>query len=108
MQTKYKINNPLVISSEKSEALEDAYELFVDTFMEYADKHDLSEEEIFEFKNEIKKAYLIQKSIYLLENKVNGFSDFLNSALCKIIKNEETDYITNIYYKKNSQLITND
>lgn len=108
MRTKYKTNNPLIVSSEKSEALEDAYELFVDTFMEYAEKHDLSEEEIFEFKNEIKKVYVFQKSIYLLENKINNFSEFLNSALCKTIKNEETDYITNIYYKRNSHLITND
>lgn len=108
MSTKYKINNPLLLSSEKSEALEDAYELFVETFLEYAEKNNLTNEEIIEFQNEIKKAYLIQKSIYLLENKVNHFTDYLNSALCKTIKNDETDYVTKIYYKRNSHLVTNE
>ncbi len=81
--------------------------MFIDTFLEYIKKNNLTEDEIIEFRNELEKAYFIQKSTFLLENKLNLFSNYFSNALLKTVEDESYEYVTNFYYRAKSHLITN-
>ena len=102
---KYNFNNPFVRTSERTDALEEAYEIFIDIFIEYAEKNNLSEDEIIQFKDDIFKAYLTQKSTYLLEDKLGNISDYINFAFKQSIENDDA-IDTKIYYNRRSRLIT--
>lgn len=102
---KYNISNPFIRHSKRTDALEEAYEIFIDTFIEYAEKNNLSESEISQFKDEIFKTYLTQKSTYLLEDKLGNISDYINTAFRHSLENEDS-IDTKIYYNRKSHLIT--
>lgn len=109
MEARHKYNNPFDFASEKTEALEEAYKIFVEIFEEYALKNNLSTEEIVEFEDAIKKAYSQKKAFYLFENRLDRMYEIMNNAFCKTLHMEDIHFETNIYYsKKSHHLITNE
>lgn len=103
---KYRLkHNPIFFSSERNEALNEAYKLFMEAFTDYADQNELTEEQIGNFKEQILSAYLEKKAAYLLEDKLMDFSDYLRKAisfaLTKSFKEEEKDNYTKLFYYNN-------
>jgi hypothetical protein len=110
METKYKFklrNNPLYFRDERGEALEDAYDLFMEAFSEYATLHKLSAEQIDSFKEQIRAAYLEKRASYFFENKLNNISEVLGKtitfALTKSYTDESRENVTSFLYYNNKR-----
>ena len=98
-------HNPVFFSDERSEALDEAYKLFMEAFAEYAAQNKLTKEQVDNFKEQILSAYLEKKASYFFENKLIEFSDYLNKtisfALTKSFKDDERENITKLFYYNN-------
>jgi hypothetical protein len=111
---KYKLrNNPIYFSNQRSDALDEAYKLFIEAFSDYAIQHKLNEEQILIFKEQILNAYLEKRASYFFENKLGDFADYLNNAisfaLTKSFKDNDREDITKmLYYNNKHHLITHE
>ncbi|GAB1397081.1 hypothetical protein MASR1M65_18600 [Saprospiraceae bacterium] len=98
-------HNPLYFSDEKTDSLDEAYNLFIETFMDYATQNNLTEEEIDNFKKQILSVYLEKKASYFFERKLVDFSDYLNkaisNALTKSFKDDDREDMTKLFYYNN-------
>lgn len=106
-------DNPVYFSNRKTRALEDALEIFMDTFNEYALKNELSKEQISSFKELIIDLYFERKASYFLENKFSNFSEYIDSsishALNKTVFNDDKENITKVFYYNNKhRLVSNE
>lgn len=107
------INNPVYFSNNKTEVLEDALKMSLETFQEYASKNDLSEEQMSSFKQLILDTYLERKAVYFLENKFSNFTDYIDKAmryaLNKFFQSDDKEDITKVFYYNNKhRLISNE
>lgn len=98
-------HNPIFFSNERSEALDEAYALFVEAFNDYATKNELTEEQIASFKEQVLSAYLERKASYFFEDRLVDFSDYLKKAisfaLTKSFREEGSDNYTKLFYYNN-------
>ena len=98
-------HNPIFFSNERSEALDEAYTLFVEAFTDYVAKNELTEEQIASFKEQVLSAYFEKKASYLFEDRLIDFSDYLRKAisfaLTKSFKEEDRDNYTKLFYYNN-------
>lgn len=106
-------NNPFYFSNSKTEVLEEALRMFIETFDEYARKNELTEKQISAFKQLIMDSYAEKRALYFLENKFSGFNDYINKsfhfALKHLFENDDKDSITKFfYYNKKHRLINNE
>ncbi len=107
------INNPVYFSNNKSEALEDALRMFLETFKEYASLNDLSADQISSFQQLIMETYQERKAVYFLESKFSNFTDYIdtaiNFALNTSLQSNDKENITKVFYYKNKhRLVSNE
>jgi hypothetical protein len=107
------VNNPVFFSNRRTEALDDALQIFLETFEEYAVKNELTNEQIDSFKELILESYLERKASYFLENKFVNFSDYIDKAIQfamkKSFQNNDKENITKVFYYNNKhRLISNE
>lgn len=100
MDNNKKINFKVYASNERNEALNEAYNLFIETFLEYSERNNLSEEQILNFKEKIRDAYLYKRCSYLLDDKIQGFAEYLSNVLSFALTNS----ITKNEVKKDDEL----
>lgn len=98
-------HNPVFFTDDRAEALDEAYNLFMEAFADYATQHKLTEEQVANFKEQILSAYLEKKASYFFENKLIDFSDYLRKAisfaLTKSFKDDDRENITKVFYYNN-------
>ncbi|MDP3150001.1 MAG: hypothetical protein Q8N83_12830 [Ignavibacteria bacterium] len=98
-------NNPIYFTNDRTQSLEEAYKLFIDTFEEYATKNNLNEEQISNFKEQILTVYLEKKASYFFETKLFEFSDYfrksISFALTKSFDETDNKNITKLFYYNN-------
>lgn len=104
-------NNPIYFSNEKVQALDEAFQLFMDTLNDYLEKNDLANEEINEIKSLIKNTYLEKKLVYLLENRFSYLNETIENAFKLVLDNSKEKELTgridtNLYYLKKSKRFT--
>ncbi len=103
-KSRYK-HNPVSFINEKTEALDEAYRLFMEAFTEYAAQKKLTEKELESLKEEIYSTYRQQLATYFIENKLIKISNFLDKsityALNKPLSEEGRDNVTKFYYYNN-------
>ena len=110
---KHKSNNPLYFSDNRTEALEEALSIFIETFNEYAANNELTEEQILSFKQLILDAYLEKKASYFVENKLFIFNSYLSKAFDFAMNgamhtDEKENFTKYFFYNKKQRLISND
>lgn len=95
------------LDNEKTENLDQAYDLFLDTLDEYSKKKNLPAEVKEAIKGEVSKAYQEKKASYWLESRVAGFANYITRSLAAFSSDEETEGDTTsvLYYKDKSRLI---
>jgi len=108
METTIKFkNNPIAFNDERTEALDEAYNIFVEAFTEYAKIHSLSESQIESFKNQILQAYVKKKATYFMEHKLVKISEYLqksiNYAINNSIDDDEREDVTRLFYYNNKK-----
>jgi len=107
--SKYKSDkNPLLFSDERAEALEEAYNLFLEALNEYAATHELNEEQIATFKEQVLEAYLEKRAGYFLASKITHYADYLNTALSLALNksldsDDSRQNITRLFYYNNKR-----
>ncbi|MEA5259463.1 hypothetical protein VB264_16810 [Arcicella aquatica] len=106
-------NNPMKFSDKRSEALDEALNIFLETFDEYASKNELSNVEVTAFKKLIIDAYQERKATYFLESRLGDLSDSLDRAFKRVLastfNSEEKEDNSNVfYYNKKHRLISNE
>lgn len=105
--------NPIYFSSTKTEALEEALRIFLEAFEEYANKYELTEDQILSFKSLIMDSYAERRANFFLEDKFSGFNDYLiksfQFALNEPFEEIDKDKIMNLfYYNKKHKMISNE
>lgn len=104
-------NNPIKIKDKRSDALEEAYSMFINILEEYAESNNLPEEYFSEVKLMINDAYLSKKASYFFEQKIENISDrmerMVEFALNKNSKND-VNYTNLFYLNRTNHLITNE
>lgn len=112
-EKKYKNkHNPIFFSNERSEALDEAYNLFMEAFTDYATKNELTADQIVSFKEQVLSAYLEKRATYLLEDKLTDFSTYLKKAvlfaLTKTYKEDRDSYTKLFYYNNKHHLVSHE
>ncbi len=106
------LENPLVVSNKNIENLSDATLLLLDTLEKFGKENDLSSIEVDELKDLILKSFLKKKAMYLMEEKLDSFSQYLgdscNFALQNTKKMDDDDYKEVAYIKHTKRLLTNE
>jgi hypothetical protein len=106
-------NNPLYFSNARTKALEEALRMFLEAFEEYANKNELTEEQISSFKQLIMDSYIEKRASYFFEHKFLNFNDYINKAFHFALKssfeNDDKESISRMFYYKNKhRLISNE
>lgn len=103
-------NNPFVLKDSRTEALEDAYKLFMSILNEYSLENNLPSKHFDELREMIDEAYQDKKLNYFLELKLGSVSErvenMLNFALNSSPK--KVDYTNLFYINHVNHLVTNE
>lgn len=107
------INNPLSFSNPKTEALDEALRMFLETFEEYANKNELTEGQISAFKKLIRDSYIEKYAVYFMENKLSDMDNYINKAFRLAFKrtfniNDKEDITRVFYYNNKHKMIRNE
>ena len=104
-------NSPMKFSDKRTEALDEALNIFLETFDEYATKNDLPDVEVVAFKKLIMDAYQERKAAYFVESRMGNLSDSLDRAFKRVLAStfNSEDNDTNVfYYNKQHRLVSNE
>lgn len=106
-------NNPLYFTNSRTEALEEALRMFLETFEEYADKNELTEDQISSFKQLILDSYIEKRASYFIDHKISNFNDYINKAFQFALKrsfdsNDKENLTSVFYYNNKHRLISNE
>lgn len=106
-------NNPLYFSNSRTEALEEALLMFVDALEEYAEKNELTEEQVSDLKQLILDSYTEKRASYFVEEKFSSLNDYLKKAFHLALKRsfsqfEKEDITRILYYNYKDRLISNE
>ncbi len=106
-------NNPIYFTNARTEALEEALRIFLEALNEYANKYELTEEQISSFKSLLFDSYSERKAALFLEDKFSGFNDYLirsfDFALNDPFEEIGKEKISNLfYYNKKHRMISNE
>lgn len=109
MKNKFK-NNPVQFKDSRTEALEDAYNLFMEILKEYAESNSLSESNFSELKSLIDEAYIDKKISYFLDFKLDNLNEKIDTFVDFALSNpsKKSNYINLFYIKQTNHLITNE
>lgn len=110
---KFLADNPISRKSLAIENLEEAYGLFLKAFQEYATKQNLSQKQIQEFQELIKKAYLEKKVAYFLSDKLEDYESYFNKAftlalrgsLSELSDSSQLDFAKLLYFRNKNHMI---
>jgi len=115
MQTRNLIrsDNPIVFKSDNLDALNEAFSTLLETLEENSDKFNLTDEELKELKESIKKAYLERKLNIYLNNKITKFTNRFNRSLSYYVSNNflpspSKDPSSSLFYLKHNSLVHNE
>ncbi len=104
--------NPLAFKSPKIERLDKAYSALIEIVKEYAERENLSEEDVLMLTQLLVEVYSFKKAEYIIDHKLNRIGLYLNTAFCKAFNLEEEDnkrqYTDLLYLKHTKQLLTNE
>lgn len=103
-------NNPIKFSSKKSEALDHAFEIFIDAFEEYVEKNQLSDQEIRYLTKLINEIYLEKKTSDYLNEKLSFINNNFNHLLQNLLSREKADNVpvSVFYYNLKNHLKENE
>ena len=103
--------NPIEFRDTRVEALEEAMELFKSILSEYAESHDLSEDQIVYIKSLLRDVYIEKKASYFLESKIRKVSNQINNicsnALFSSVKPDQV-HTKFFYLNHTNHLVTNE
>ena len=92
-------DNPILFRSKNTEALDTAFETFVDAFEEYVEKNRISEEEMLYLTKLINDIYLEKKASYFLNQKLGFINGSFNQLLHKLLSSEKVDDVpVSVFY----------
>lgn len=104
-------NNPIVLRDHRSLALEKAYESLQKLLDNYITENNIDPVVSAEIKRLRHEVYTESKVSYLIDNKLNTFSDYLESSMCFALKTSYSPkkVFTDLFYVKHSkQLLTHE
>lgn len=104
-------NNPVYYYNHRTEALDDAFKIFLEIFQDYSLKNDLSEDQIASFKQLIMDTYIERKANYFFESKFSNFTNYIDSAidlaLNKTFQKDNKANISKVFYHNNLYRLIN-
>jgi len=109
MSTSKHSNNPVLFSSEKVAALDEAKNVFIKILDEYIEKNPGNKREINKLRQLVNKAYTEKKISYLLEDRISYLNDYIDDAFRFALKKKRESSlekpITNLFYSKKIKTI---
>lgn len=107
LENKQLRNYPYYFSNSRTEALEEALSLLLEAFEEYADKNELTEEQIVSLKQLILNSYLEKRALYFVEERLLNINEHFNKAFQFALKQsfdrDAKDNLTKFFFYNNKK-----
>lgn len=103
-----KEENPLIHSSVRMDALEEAFDYLLALLEDHANEIELSDEEVEELANVLTEAFIERKASIMLDKKLSDINNSVQNIILRALKNyiskseDDEDKIFDIYYYRNN------